>query len=223
MATSKSRMSREEPERTGPNRMANGTSNGSRTSGRAETARGAANHREVIKRAVELAYHVVDDHIRQGQQAAERLSAGTYTSGDFDDDLRICLDRALKLSKEWGVVGVDFFAALRRMAGFRMGPAPAAPDVAVETKSKRRAEVKFHLRPGMSRFNPLVPPLHSADRSKEPLNDVHFEFRDRSRPVLVVNIPDGHPPGVYNGAIVDSKTHEPGGFISVRVLEQDRR
>ena len=67
-----------------------------------------------------------------------------------------------------------------------------------------------------------MPAIHSADKNKPPIEDVHFEFRDNSRPVLVVNIPDGHPQGVYHGAIVDSKTREPGGFISVRVFEEDK-
>jgi hypothetical protein len=223
MATSKTRPSRQEPERTGPNRTTGGGGHGSQSAGGAGTARPAASHREVIDRAVKLAYGVVDDHIVQGQRAAERLRTGSYSSADFDQDLRMCLDRALRLSKEWGVVGADLFDALRRMAGSRMGPGPSASDVALEMKTKRRAVVKFDIRPGMSRFNPLVPPLHSADRTKEPLKDVHFEFRDGSRPVLVVNIPDDHPHGVYHGAIIDSKTHEPGGFISVRVLQEDNR
>jgi hypothetical protein len=203
------RATKPDSERNGPHRTTGGP------------ASSASGQRKVISRAVELAYGVVDDHIRQGQQAAERLRAGTYSSADFDEDLRVCLDRALSLTKEWGVVGVDFFAALRRMAGSRLGSGPSAQDVALETKSKRRAEVKFHLRPGVSPFNPFVPPLYSADRTKKPLEDVHFTLREGARPVLVVNVPDGHPHGVYTGAILDSKTHEPGGFISVRVLEED--
>jgi hypothetical protein len=222
MATSKNHTSREEPERTGPNRTAGGTGQGSHSAGGAGTARPAAG-RDVINRAVKLAYGVVDDHILQGQRAAERLRQGTYSSADFDQDLRACLDRALKLSKEWGVVGADFFDVVRRMAGSRMGSGPSAPDVALEVKSKRRAEVKFHLRPGLSRFNPLVPPIHSADETKDALKDVQFAFRDGGRPVLVVNIPDNQPHGVYHGAIVDSKTHEPQGFISVRVIQEDNQ
>ena len=90
-------------------------------------------------------------------------------------------------------------------------------------KSKRRAEVKFHLRPGMSRFNPSVPPIHSADKKKARARGCPLRVQGQQPPVLVVNIPDDHPHGVYHGAIVDSKTHEPGGFISVRVLEEDDR
>ena len=125
--------------------------------------------------------------------------------------------------RRWGVWGVDFLDVLRRKAGSQTGSGPSAPDVALEVKSKRRAEVKFHLRPGMSRFNPSVPPLHSADRKKPALEDVRFEFRDNSRPVLVVNIPDDHPHGVYTARSSIPKRTSLAGFISVRVLEEDDR
>jgi len=222
MAGEKNHATRQDPERTGPKRTASQAGGGSPTSAGAEPARRAANHREVIDQAVKLAYGVVDDHIAQGRRAAERLRQGSYSSADFDDDLRQCLDRALRLSKDLGVVGVDFLDVMRRRAASRSGTDPSTPEAALEVNSKRRrAEVKFHIRPGVRGFNPTVPPIHSADQNKAPLSDVHFELRDGSRPVLVVNIPEDHPPGVYHGAIVDSKTHEPQGFISVRVIKED--
>jgi hypothetical protein len=223
MAGGKNHAKRADPERTGPNRAARGTGGGS-TSGGPDASRRAANHREVIDRAVKLAYDVVDDHIVQGRRAAERLRQGTYSSADFDDDLRQCLDRALRLSKDLGVVGVDFLDVMRRRAGSRAASDPSAPEAALEVNSKRRrAEVKFHIRPGVRGFNPSVPPIHSADQHKAALSDVRFELREGSRPVLVVNIPEDQPPGIYHGAIVDSKTHEPQGFISVRVLKEDNQ
>ena len=202
------RATKPDPERTGPDRTTSGPA-------------GPTGAPKVINRAVELAYGVVDDHIRQGQQAAERLRAGTYSSADFDSDLKMCLDRMLKLSKEFGVVGVDFFDAVRRMAGPRTGVGAPSGNVDVELKSKKRARVTHELRSNPPGFSPAVPPLHSADRTKEPLRDIRFVVREGQRPVLVVNIPDNHPSGVYTGAIVDSQTHEPGGFISVRVLEEN--
>jgi hypothetical protein len=205
------RATKPNPERTGPNRATSAP------------AGPPPAHRKVINRAVELAYGVVDDHIRQGQKAAERLRAGTYSSADFDSDLKMCLDRALRLSKEFGVVGVDLFDAIRRMAGSGAFTASARGDVDLEVKSKKRAHVKWDLSSSPAGFSPSVPPLQSADRSKEPLRDVHFRMGEGQRHVLVVNIPDEHPNGVYSGAIVDSKTNEPGGFVSVRVTEEDDR
>ena len=203
------RTTKPNPERTDPNRTTSGP------------AGPTGAHRKVISRAVDLAYGVVDDHIRQGQQAAERLRAGTYSSADFDSDLKMCLERALKLSKEFGVVGIDFFDALRRMAGPGTFAASAGRNVDLEVKSKKRAHVKWDLSLSPAGFSPSVPPLQSANRDKEPLRDVHFRAADGQRHVLVVNIPDEHPSGVYSGAIVDSKTNEPGGFVSVRVTEED--
>ena len=208
MATN-SRATKPNPERTEPNRTTSGP------------AGPPGAQKKVISRAVELAYGVVDDHIRQGQKAAERLRAGTYSSADFDSDLKMCLDRALRLSKEFGVVGMEFFDAVRRMAGTGAFAASAGGAVDLEVKSKKRAHVKWDLSLSPAGFSPSVPPLHSADRDKEPLRDVHFRAGDGQRHVLVVNIPDEHPSGVYTGAIVDSKTNEPGGYVSVRVTEED--
>jgi hypothetical protein len=204
---SDNRVKRDDPPRTRSNRTT--------TSAAPPTSA----HRRVIEKAVKLAYGVVDDHIAQGQKAAESLRAGTYTSADFDTDLKMLLERALSLSKEIGALGVDTLDAVRKMAGPRLG-APPVSDVAVEVKSKRRNQVKYDLRSSPTRFSPAVPPLYSADRTKEPLKDIRFEVRDGQHPVLIVNIPDNHPYGVYSGAIVDSETHEPAGFISVRVLEE---
>jgi hypothetical protein len=203
------RTKRDDPPRTGSNRSTS-------ASGRARS--GA--QRGVINRAVELAYGVVDSHIEQGRRAAKRVQDGSYSAGNFDDDLKECLTRALKLSKEFAILGVDIVDAVRRMAGPRSGPGSPSANIAVEKKGKRQAEVKYDLRSSPDSFSPAVPPLHSADKTKEPLRDVRFVVKD-GRSVLVVNVPDGHPPGVYNGAIVDHLTHEPRGFISVRVLEED--
>jgi len=205
---SDNRVKRDDPQRTRPNRTAS-------------AAPPTSVHQRVIEKAVKLAYGVVDDHIAQGQKAAESLRAGTYTSADFDSDLKMLLERALRISKEIGALGVDALDAVRKMVGPRLG-ASAISDVAVEVKSKRRNQVKYDLRSSPARFSPTVPPLYSADRSKEPLKDIRFEVRDGQHPVLVVNIPDNHPYGVYSGAIVDSETHEPAGFISVRILEETK-
>jgi hypothetical protein len=172
---------------------------------------------------VALAYKVVDSHIIQGQKAAASLRAGTYSSSDFDKDLKQCLDRALELSKEFGALGVDLFDAVRRMTGPRWGLGSVGGNVAVELKNqKRTAHVDVHLHPSATRFSPAVLPLHSADRRKPPLTDVHLRVGEDQRPVLIVNFPDDHPHGVYTGTIIDSETHEAGGFISVRILDEDK-
>ena len=187
---------------------------------RADLRRPTGAHRRVINRAVKLAYGVVDDHILQGQRAAERLRQGTYSSADFDQDLR-ALPRSRAQAVEgvgaWGWIFSTWFGAWPGPAG----PDPSAPDVALEVKSKRRAEVKFHLRPGLSRFNPLVPPIHSADKTKDPLKDVHFAFRD-GEPSCSRCQHSGRPTTRrLSRRDRRFKTHEPQGFISVRVIEED--
>ena len=149
--------------------------------------------RKVIGRAVKLAYGVVDDHILQGQKAAERLRAGTYSSADFDSDLQdVARSRA------------QAFKGARRGGGrlFRRGsedgraplgrPARLGRGRRGEIEAAQPGEVRYSIEPG-----PLQPggspalfrrPNQGAARG-HPL----YEFGDDQRPVLVVNIPDNHP------------------------------
>jgi hypothetical protein len=64
----------------------------------------------------------------------------------------------------------------------------------------------------------VAPPLYASDRSLLPLDKLHFVVKEGTRPVLVVEVPDDQPLGTYTGAIVDEKTHEPGGSVCVRIL-----
>ncbi len=63
-----------------------------------------------------------------------------------------------------------------------------------------------------------MPPLYASDRKLAPLEKIHFLVKGEAQPVLVIEVPDDQPAGTYAGAIVDEKTHEPGGDICVRVL-----
>ena len=85
-------------------------------------------------------------------------------------------------------------------------------------KSARRVQVSVEFKPTLLGFVPSAPPLFASDRSLLPLDNLHFVVKEGTRPVLVVEVPDNQPLGTYTGAIVDEKTHEPGGSVCVRVL-----
>ncbi len=175
---------------------------------------------KVISDAVKLAYGVVNEQIAQGQRAAERVREGSYNAADLERDIKGQIDRVLRLSKDLGVASFDVLTALVRASasGVSIEPEPAPTNLAVEVKSSKRAQVTIDLRAKTERFVPTVPPLHAADRSVEPLKNVRIVTKDAATPVLVVEIPDDQPIGVYTGAVVDATSHEPGGFICVRVL-----
>ena len=193
---------------------------GSQQTANAQTdaRREAAPADEIIGKAVKLAYRVVDQHIQQGRHAAARVRAGTYNSVDLEADLKSLVDRMIGLTRELGSVSVELFDTLIRGKPEEAATAPSAADVAIEVKSGRRVQVSVKLRPTARGFVPSVPPLHASDRSLAPLDKIHFLVNGEAQPVLVVEIPDEQPVGIYSGVIVDEKTHEPGGDICVRVL-----
>jgi len=91
--------------------------------------------------------------------------------------------------------------------------------LSIEVKSSRRAQVTADIWPTAGRFVPLVLPLHSDDGDVPPLTNIHLVTDERTRPVLVVEIPDKQPAGVYSGVVVDADTRQPGGVVTVRVQE----
>ena len=173
---------------------------------------------EVINKAVKLAYRVVDGQIRQGRRAAELVRAGSYNAVDFEADIKSLLDRMIGLTKEAGAVSMELFDTLVRGNATQKSAGPSAAEVAIEVKSARRIQVSIDFKPTLSGFVPSTPPLYASDRSVTPLDKLHFVVKEGTRPVFVVEVPDNQPPGTYTGAIVDEKSHEPGGFVCVRVL-----
>ena len=161
------RLARADPKRTKPIRNVSHhlRSLDSIRSGGATMAgndRGRKSVNRVISSAVDLGYKVIDDQIRQGQQAAERIRAGVYSSGDAEEDLKKLIERMTFLVKELGSVTLDMVSALVRDPR-TLATESAEPGIAVETRSGRAVQVKCHLVPTSSRFVPHVLALHSPD------------------------------------------------------------
>jgi hypothetical protein len=177
----------------------------------------------IIGDAVSRGYKVIEDQIQQGRNAAERVRAGTYSSGDAEDDIKKLVTRVMDLAKDLGTAGFELAAAAIRdpRTPPRDPPSPPSPsqspDVAIETHSARPVQVTCKLSPPSARFVPSVPALYSNNPEAPPLKGIRFDVRD-NRPLLLVNIPDDQPLGTYAGAIVDMSTNEAGGFVSVSIL-----
>jgi hypothetical protein len=120
--------------------------------------------------------------------------------------------------KELGVAAFDLAAAVMRNPGSSSGGrAPA--DITIQVQSKKRVELNHQLTPASAaHFEPLISPLHAADQDVAPLKNIRIEAK-AGRPVLVVEVPDGQPAGTYHGVILDAKSKQPGGFISVTVFD----
>jgi hypothetical protein len=97
-----------------------------------------------------------------------------------------------------------------------------APRIVV--KGANVKSVVLDLRPPSLQFTPFVQQLTAGDRkrslsakSARSLNAKFSMSSDSSGLVLTVDIPSDQPPGVYTGAVVDSRTNAAGGTLSVTV------
>jgi hypothetical protein len=177
----------------------------------------------IIGDAVSRGYKVIEDQIQQGRDAAERFRAGTYNSGNAEEDIKTLVNRMMDLAKDLGTAGFELAAAAIRDPRApprdpHSTPSPSqSPDVAIETHSARRVQVTCKLSPPSARFVPSVPALYSNNPEVPPLKGIRLEVRD-SRPVLIVTIQDNQPASTYAGAIVDLETNQAGGFVSVSIL-----
>lgn len=95
------------------------------------------------------------------------------------------------------------------------GTIPGVPPQIV-VKGANVKSVILDLRPPSPQFVPFVREL-MADDPKRSLSAKFTVSSDPPRLILTVNVPGDQPPGIYTGAIVDSRTNEAGGTLSVTV------
>jgi hypothetical protein len=227
------RVKRPEPERTGPVR------NWSTLFGGADTA-DAGSLGDAVSRSVELGYRVVDEYVRRGQKAAQRLSERPYGAEGVVRDVGELTARMAQYAADFLGVWFQFVelaaagSAARAAAsspngdaGPAPGPAPTPPTpeaavernrVRIEVASTQPAEVSLDLRPEAARMRLVVHALRSVDPAKPHLTDVVLESGHAEEPLSVrIRVPADHPPGVYNGLIVDEGTSRLVGTLTVRV------
>lgn len=231
------RLRRPEPQRTGPIRNASGYFRESGSWGQEERPawrEPAEVLDDVVTQGVKLGYRVIDEHLRQGRRAAATLRGGEEAQSG-DRELEQWIEKVQRVYKDLGTLCFDALdvmtrspALLRRLAGSGAGtdtqkraddrPAPAA--FAIEVAASRRVRVNLHLPPDADPYVPAVHALHAGDPGCPPL--VGTTFRTDSAcavPVLVIEVPDRQPPGLYTGVVVDRASNEPKGTLSVRILD----
>jgi hypothetical protein len=196
---------------------------------------GASSLDEVLSRSVELGYRVVDDYMRQGQEAARRLRAGSYGAAALATDVQELVIRMARHASDFLEVGLellDLAAGARgkpAAAGSADAPPSPGPDVAaagqparvrLAISSARETDVVIDLRPELMGGRLVVQALRAVDPTLPALTDVGLEPATSDAPVtLRVRVPDGHPPGSYSGVVVEESTGRPVGTVCVRIEE----
>jgi hypothetical protein len=236
------RIKRPEPERAGPMRRWSLFGTGDASAGRTSDGTSDPPLSDVISRSVDIGYRVVDDYIRQGQRAAERMSRRAYGPETFTSDAQELSARMMKYTSDLFATWFEFMEVM--IAGgaaravttagavppppSRAAPVgPAAPSavaadharVKVEIASPWPTEVSLDLRPATAGGSLVVHALRAVDPEKPRIDDVVLTPASADEPAtLRIRIPVIQPAGVYNGLILDERTSRPAGTLSVRVI-----
>ena len=199
---------------------------------------------DVIARSVDLGYRVVDEYVRQGQKAAQRLNQRSYGAQTMAGDVQDLAMRLTQYASDF--VGVWLQLVQLAAAGASAAPKtaePAVPDapetrpgdaadapapsqstgdqatrVRIAVRSAQPVDVTVDIRPESARRAVIVHALRSADPDAPRLDDVRFEpGSDDVAACLSVHVPAGYPPGVYSGLMIDEQTSRPVGTVSVTI------
>jgi hypothetical protein len=241
--TDRQRLHRPEPERTEPLRhwsnlyraseswQPDGTSDAPH-----DNAPGPDAWNDVVADGVAVGYRVIEEQIRQGQRVAEQIGAASYGPAAMSGDMREAGERLVRFSADLVALWMDFvnttlangdlmrgMTAAWAPSGTAAAPPSAAPPagvVAVEVQSSRPLRVRVELKPGGERRALATHGLQALEPDKPALVDVAFVAdRDSDRPVLRLRVPDGQPPGVYSGVVLDARSGEPLGTLTARLSE----
>jgi hypothetical protein len=190
---------------------------------------------DAAARAVELGYRVVDEYIRQGQKAARRFNDRSAAPAAFAGDLQEVVSRMAQFTTEWVGLWVDLAQRLggsglpgamtpdgRGAAAPAAAPMSAAPPVAdrvrIDLVAAAPVEVSVDLRPDALRQPLVAHALRAVDPALPRLAAPVFTPAADGQPAaLRVEVPAGHPSGVYSGVIVERDGDRPAGMVSVRV------
>jgi hypothetical protein len=242
------RVRRKDPERTGPIRHwstlfrpAKTRSSNMATEQHPDANGGARQADDVVSRAVEIGYEVIEEHIRQGKRVAESLTTARpgQSNGAQNGGGKELIERLLHFYTDLGSLCFELMESIIRNPGVGelLRPQPngtqAPPfaarasngsgaktaSVATEVSSALPVRVTLSLDEDMPEHCALgIHELHALDRSKPPLRDVSFHNGSADgRQTLRVSVPNDQPPGTYSGAVIDSSTNEPRGTLSIVV------
>jgi hypothetical protein len=255
------RQRRDDPDRETPDRRASehirrnaGSQKGGKRGDRDSKPRISKTVEQAISGMVQQSSAFIEEQIRAGQQAAERLRDGIANSKQLNADINTLVENLVATTKDVGATWLDLISIIIRAIGTQQPHGggggstphtPPGPGIMVTrsgtsggattlssitpadntvvgvpprnvVKGAHVTSVVLDLRPPSLRFVPVVPQLMAADLRRS--FSAQFALSsDSSSLVLTVTVPDGQPRGIYTGAIVDSRTNEAGGTLSVTV------
>jgi hypothetical protein len=185
---------------------------------------------------VRNANRVIEEYLSAGRATAQRF-AGTNGLGGAPGSVQDIGQSMLRAVSDSMSLWLEFMA--RSMGGATSSPArpSSQPDdasstpsmqsrglrVAVEVDSIRPTTVAVDLRSDVRGVDLCVERLHPRNRAGAPLTGVEIAGTDAEMPRIRLRIDPEHPPGVYDGVIVNKVSSLPAGTISVDIRPGPRK
>ena len=192
---------------------------------------------ELVAETVRLGYRVIEENLRQGRTAAERIRARDYDLGDARDDVATLGRRFLDLAYDLGTSWFDLIGAVvddpRLRDALRPQPgepqprkrpadgAPPAQGTAVKVVGHRGAHGQAQLADLSSlRQPPQVTPLRPVNGPPGAAAIMGARLgaaNETGALAVIVPVPADQPPGTYAGTIHESGSNRLLGSVSLTV------
>jgi hypothetical protein len=222
----KERLRRQDPHRTGPIRRFSTMfrPEGAQTSG---SGGQSAPIQDEIGDAVRMGYSVIEEQIRQGQRAAEKLGGAASGFGSATNTVTDVANRLMRYTTDLAALHFDLMAIVLQPNDTNGGPgsvaaaASGSARVTIEIESSRKNQVTLDLWQQSQNAKLTVPALHSAEADKPPITDIRFVAATEQTPAhLGIKIANTQPGGVYSGLILDSSSGQAGGTLSLKLDDE---
>lgn len=179
---------------------------------------------DAVLRTVAHAYSVVDDQIKQGEDAARRIAKREYGAKAFAHDVQDAAARSTQFLAQVFEVWLQTGTALASLPpvgpfGAPSGsPAPVGPTgraaapsrIVVSVRSEQPTEVTLDLAAGARAVS-----VQRLLGPGAPIEGVTVEGTEPPR--VSISVPRGQAPGVYSGLVVDAADNRPVGSLTVEV------
>jgi hypothetical protein len=188
---------------------------------------------QVVADAVRRGYEVVEENIRQGRHAAERLRLGTYRSGEIPGEMSAVVNRLVRLGAELSTAWFQMIAAVMRdpqlAAAFEdvglarppSGRPPhrtVTPRITHQILGSRTCHVSYNVSPLSTPAIPMILDLVCSETPQAPPVKVAVRGDpDSGALVLHIGVTDTHPAGTYRGNVIDRNTRKRIGTVELRI------
>lgn len=199
-----------------------------------------------VSHGVTLGYQVIEEHIRQGQRIAQQINNRAYNLKSTGSEARGLIEQLVRdatnmlslwfnlmgsLTNHWDLARSSSRPGYNdRFSRDDTTPRQNAPQVeepilrgttvSVEISAPGPTQVTLTLSPRAEQLFLATPGLHAMSTEKPPLTDITFLPGLAGNPAqLRIGVPDGHPPDLYTGVLIDRATGLPQGILSVRITD----